>query len=91
MPFLTADQKQQCVNVCEELRQIASDKATFFSRVVTGDESCIYVYDPETKQQSSQRNMKSKIKSMFMIFFDSKEIITVTFYGGCLKIRSEIW
>jgi hypothetical protein len=25
MRFLTADQKQQCVNVCEELCQIASD------------------------------------------------------------------
>jgi hypothetical protein len=37
--ILTADQKQQRVNVCEELRQIASDAATFLSRVITGDES----------------------------------------------------
>jgi hypothetical protein len=35
--ILTADQKQQHVNVCEELRQIASNDATL-SRVIIGDE-----------------------------------------------------
>jgi hypothetical protein len=40
--IVTADEKQQHVNVCEELHQIASDDATFLSRVVTGDKSWIY-------------------------------------------------
>jgi hypothetical protein len=35
-------------------RQTNSDDATFLSRVITGEESWIYGYDPETKQQSSQ-------------------------------------
>jgi hypothetical protein len=48
--ILTADRKQQCVNVCEEVHQVAFDDATFLSRVITGDESWIYGYDPETKQ-----------------------------------------
>jgi hypothetical protein len=52
MQFLTADQKQQCVNVCEELHLIAS-KDLALSMVITGDESWIYGYDPETKQQQS--------------------------------------
>jgi hypothetical protein len=39
---LTADQKEQLINVSEELRPIASDDATFLSRVITDD--------PETKQ-----------------------------------------
>jgi hypothetical protein len=52
--ILTADQNQQRVNVREELCQIASDNATFSSRVITGDEVRIYGYDPERKQQSSQ-------------------------------------
>jgi hypothetical protein len=68
------DQKQQRVNVCEDPRQIASDDALFLPRVMTGDESWIYGYDPETKQQSSQcknpdsqrlkkaKQMKSKVK-----------------------------
>jgi hypothetical protein len=50
---LTADQKQQHVDICTEL-QLASDNATFLSRVITGGESWVYGYDPETKQQSSQ-------------------------------------
>jgi len=52
--ILTADQKKQHVNVCTELRQLASNDETFLSRVITGDESWVYGYNPETKQQSSQ-------------------------------------
>jgi hypothetical protein len=70
MRFLTADQKQQ--SVCEELRQIVSDDTAFLSWVITGDESWIYRYDPEIKQQYSQWKMKSKVKSMNFIFFDMK-------------------
>jgi hypothetical protein len=43
---LAADQKQQRVNVCTELRQLASDDETFLSRVMTGDESWVYSYSP---------------------------------------------
>jgi hypothetical protein len=52
--ILTADGKQQHVSVCQELRQIASDDATFlsgFSLVMTAG-SWIYGCDLETKQQS---------------------------------------
>jgi len=52
--ILTADQKQQHINICTELRHLASDDETFLSRVITGDDSWVYGYDPEAKQQSSQ-------------------------------------
>ena len=48
--ILTVDQKQQRVNVCTELRQLASDDETSLSRV----KSWAYGYGPETKQQFSQ-------------------------------------
>lgn len=85
--ILTADQKQQRVNVCTELRQLASNDETFLSRVITGDESWVYGYDPETKRQSSQwksptsprpkkaRQVKSNLKSMIITFFDIKGIV----------------
>jgi hypothetical protein len=52
------------------------------SRVITGDESRIYGYDPETKQQSSQwkspnssRSKKArKMKSNIITLFDIKRI-----------------
>jgi hypothetical protein len=37
--ILRADQKQQCVNVCTELRQLTSDDETILSRIITGNES----------------------------------------------------
>jgi hypothetical protein len=50
MQFLTADQKQHHVNICEELCQITSDNATFLFRVITGDKSWTYGHDSESKQ-----------------------------------------
>jgi len=85
--ILTADQKQQRVNVCTVLRQLVSDNETFLSRVINGDESWVYGYDPETKRQSSQwkspmsprpikaRQVKSNLKSMIITFFDIKGIV----------------
>jgi hypothetical protein len=54
--LLTNDQKQRRVNVCLELREQAIKDPIFtsISTIVTGDESWIYDYDPETKQQTSQ-------------------------------------
>jgi hypothetical protein len=82
--ILTADQKHQRVNARKELRQIAFDDAAFLSKVITGEESWIYCYDPETKQQPSQwkspnslnsltpkkvRHVKSKVESILTFFF----------------------
>jgi hypothetical protein len=50
--ILTADQKQHRVNVCTDLRQLAFYYEIYLCRVITGDKSWVYGYDPETKQQS---------------------------------------
>jgi len=59
----------------------------FFSRVITGDESWILEYAPETKRQSREwhtaksprpkkaRMNKSKIKSMLICFSDNQGIV----------------
>jgi hypothetical protein len=52
--LLTSDQKQWRVNLCLELWEKANEDPTFISRIITGDKSWNYGYDPETKQQSSQ-------------------------------------
>jgi len=85
--ILTADHKQQRVNVCTELHQLASDDETFLSRVITCDECWVYGYDPEKNQQSSQwksstsprpkkaRQVKSNVNSMIITFSDVKRIV----------------
>jgi len=52
--FLTPEQKERRVAICQELRRRVLDDPSFMSRVITGDESWVYGYDPETEQQSSQ-------------------------------------
>jgi histone-lysine N-methyltransferase SETMAR len=80
--LLTPEQKEHHVAICQELCQRAVDDPSFMSRVIIGDESWVYGYDPETKQQSSQwkspgfprpkkaRQSHSLTKSMLIEFFD---------------------
>jgi hypothetical protein len=52
--LLTDYQKALRVSVWRELKQQARDETNFISNIITGDETWVYGYEPETKQQSSQ-------------------------------------
>ena len=73
------------------LLKIVADEDRFFDRIITGDETWVYQYDPETKQQSkpwlprgssgpikfkSERSVK---KVMAIVFWDSKGVVLVDF------------
>lgn len=85
--LLTAEQKQGRVEACVALKEEFQNDPNFFSKVITGDESWCYSYDPETKQQSSQwktsssprpkkaRQVKSNIKAMLICFFDVRGVV----------------
>ena len=49
---LTEEQKQRRVTICQDLLESQDD---ILGRVITGDETWFYQYDPETKRQSAQR------------------------------------
>ena len=101
--ILTSDQKQQRIKVCTELSQLASDDETFLCRVIIGDKSWVYGYDPETKQQSSQwksptsprpkkaRQVKSNVKSMIITFFDVKGIVHKKFVPTDQTVNSGLY
>jgi hypothetical protein len=84
---LTPEQKEHRVAICQELHQHALGDPLFMSKVNTGDESWVYGYDPETRQQSSQwkspgsprlkkaRQSRSMTKSLLIVFFDSRGIV----------------
>ena len=69
------------VQVCTKLQNAVRHDPNFLSRVITGDESWLYDYDLETKQQSLQwktpssprpkkaRQVHSSIKSQLIIFY----------------------
>ena len=79
--LLTVEQKDERVSICTVLREQAQNDPNFMSSVITGDESWVYGYDPETKQMSSQwktassprpkkaRQVKSNVKTMLIAFF----------------------
>ena len=90
---LTIEQKDNRKDACLHLlEQIQSDRN--FLNVLTGDETWIFEYDPETKRQSKEwhtsasprlkkaRLSKSKIKSMLICFFDSEGM---SIQNLCLK------
>jgi histone-lysine N-methyltransferase SETMAR len=89
--LLSDDQKAHRVSVHRELKQQARDDPNFISNVITGDETWVYGYDPETKQQSSKwnspnsprpkkaRQVRSNVKSMLIVFFGIQEIVDKEF------------
>jgi hypothetical protein len=81
-PLLTQDQTQHRATACRELLQRAENDATFLPSIITGDESWVYGYDPDTKQMSQwktpssplpkkARQVRSNVKTMLNAFFDA--------------------
>jgi histone-lysine N-methyltransferase SETMAR len=80
--ILNNDHPGHRVQVCTELQEAVRHDTHLLFRVITSDESWVYDYDPETKQQSTQwkmpsspqpikaRQVRSNIKSMLIIFWD---------------------
>jgi len=101
--LLTPEQKEHRVAICQELRQRAVDDPSFMSRVITGDESWVYGYDPETKQQSSQwkspgsprpkkaRQSRRATKSMLIVFFDIRGIVNHEFVPEYQTVNAEFY
>jgi len=52
--LLTMEQKQLRLEVSQDILDYANSDPEFLNIVITGDESWVYGYDPETKAQSSQ-------------------------------------
>ena len=52
--LLTDDQREQRQTIARDLFERSREDMQFLKNNVTGDESWVYGYDPETKQQSSQ-------------------------------------
>uniref|UniRef100_A0A8C4WUG0 Mos1 transposase HTH domain-containing protein n=1 Tax=Eptatretus burgeri TaxID=7764 RepID=A0A8C4WUG0_EPTBU len=89
--LLSEYQKQQRVTACKDIIERLEDDPDLLGRVITGDESWIFEYDPETKRQTRQwksplspkpkkaRMSKSKVKVMLIAFFDIKGIVHFEF------------
>ena len=52
--LLTTEQKDLRSEIAQDNLEMVSDDENVLKKVITGDESWVDGYDPETKQQSSQ-------------------------------------
>jgi len=85
--LLTDDQREQRQKIARDLFERSCEEVQFLKNTETGDESWVYGYDPETKQQSSQwkgptfpwpkkgRQVRSKTKVILLAFFESEGIV----------------
>jgi AraC-like DNA-binding protein len=87
VPKLLTDEAEKRLTTSQALLQLSEEDTDFMSKIITGDESWVYGYDPETRAQSSQwkspssprpkkaRMSKSNIKVMLITFFDVQGIV----------------
>ena len=102
--LLTDDQREQRQTIARDLFERSCEDVQFLKNTVRGDESWVYGYDPETKQQSSQwkgptsprpktgRQVRSKTKVMLLAFFILRVSYTMsTLPMGKQWTRNSTW
>jgi hypothetical protein len=97
------DQKQWRANVCLELQEKANEDPTFISRIIMGDESWIYRYDPEIMEQLSQwkspqsprakkaQQVLVQQRACSLFFFDMKGIVHSEFVPPTTMVNSDFY
>ncbi len=79
---LTVEQKEHCPNHAYNLIETIKSDPDFLDSIITGDESCCFAYDPETKRQSSKwcsRNTPPS-KKIFISKIKSKDYADFVFW-----------
>ena len=85
------------------LTKIEANEDSFFERLVTGDETWVYQFDPESKNQSKEwhprgaagpikfKTERSVKKIMATVFWDSEGIILIDFLEGQKTVTSSYY
>jgi len=82
-----AANEQLCLEIAQDMLDCVESDSNFLNTAITGDESWVYVYDPETKAQSSQwkhsssprpkkaRHVRSNVKVLLTVFLDPRGVV----------------
>ena len=85
--LLTREQQDLRLDVAQDMLNCANQDPQFMKKIITGDETWVYGYDPEAKVESSQwkspssprpkkaRQVRSKVKAMLTVFFDDQGVV----------------
>jgi len=97
--ILTHNQKQRRLQILSDLLR----NAETFDRVITGDETRCFQYDPEIERQSMQwktqnsprpkkaHMSRSQVKTMLVCFFDNKGIVHYEFFAQGQTVNQQCY
>ena len=102
--FVTREQRTSELSRAKQdlINMIYGDK-NFLDKVITGDDSWCFAYDPETKRRNSEwvgehsprpqklRFQKSRVKTMLIVFFDSQGIVQKEFVQEGCTVNAEYY
>ena len=101
--LLTTEQKDLHSEIAHDNLEMVSDDENVLKKVIIVDESWVYGYDPENKQQSSQwkrpdeprvkkaYQSRNHFKSMLIIFFDREGVVHYEFASRVQTINKEYY
>ncbi|UYV83427.1 hypothetical protein LAZ67_23000974, partial [Cordylochernes scorpioides] len=101
--ILTEEQKEVRMDVRKNMVEMTRTDPEWMQKIITGDETWVYQYDPETKRQSSQwiergepkpkkaRFTKSKVKTLLVTIFDINGLVHHEFIPFRRTINQEVY
>jgi [histone H3]-lysine36 N-dimethyltransferase SETMAR len=101
--MLTFQQKENRIDASKNMLEMVEQDPNWKEKIITGDETWVYGYDPETKRQSMEwkgkdeprtkksRLCKSKNKVLLVTFFDIKGIVHYEYLEEGQTINKEIY
>jgi hypothetical protein len=101
--LLSQEQQQLHLEVAQDMLECANRDPEFLKTVITGDETWVYGYDPETKVQSSQwkhsssprpkkaQQVRSKVKVVLTVFFDYRGLVHLSYAPQGQTINKEYY
>ncbi|UYV70322.1 hypothetical protein LAZ67_7002518 [Cordylochernes scorpioides] len=73
--FLTNEQKLCRLATCEDMLEMTRTDPEWKDKIITGDETWVYGYDPETKRQSAERRGQDIAPNDFFLFPKLKAVL----------------
>ncbi|KAJ4428902.1 hypothetical protein ANN_25896 [Periplaneta americana] len=101
--MLSAEQKETRMTLAGDMISMADEDGDFLNKIIAGDETWCYLYDPVPKRQSSEWKSKtsprkqkfprdtSKGKVMLEVFFDSQGLIHHEFIPEGHTVTKELY
>ncbi|UYV80763.1 hypothetical protein LAZ67_19001657 [Cordylochernes scorpioides] len=101
--LLNCDQKQNRMNIANEMLDSVRDDPNLLQTVITGEKAWVYGYDVETKAQSSQwklpheprpkkaRQVRSNVKVLLTVFFDCRGVVHHEFLPQGRTVNKEYY